>query len=170
MRYTSIKTTGMVWAFLGFALLAGAMLFVTRAHAEAAPAFSMPTTKAPVNLSALKGKVVYLDFWASWCTPCKKSFPWMKKIQAKYRDQGLVIIAANMDSNREKADAFIKQSSPNFTIAFDPDGKVAEQYQLVGMPSSYLIDKNGQLVGHHTGFREDDVENLEKQIRQLLTH
>lgn len=169
MRYSAIKAKGMVWAFLGLTLLAWSSVFATHAHAEAAPSFSMPTTKAPVSLASMKGKVVYLDFWASWCTPCKKSFPWMKKIQAKYRDQGLVIIAANMDSNREKADDFIQQSKPNFTIAFDPDGKVAEQYQLVGMPSSYLIDKNGQLIGHHTGFKEEDVAKLEQQIRSLLT-
>jgi len=148
-----------------FALL---LIFTPGIHAAPAPSFSMPTTKTPVSLAGLKGKVVYLDFWASWCSPCKKSFPWMKKMQEKYADQGLVIIAANMDQKRSKADEFIVQSQPNFLIAFDPDGTVAEQYQLVGMPSSYLIDRNGELKYSHAGFKEADMEILESQIRELL--
>ena len=150
------------------ALLALFVLFSTRAHAEAAPAFTLPTTKEKLSLASLKGKVVYLDFWASWCSPCKKSFPWMKKMQEKYGDQGLVIVAANMDQKREKADEFIASSKPNFLIAFDPEGAVAEKYQLVGMPTSYLIDRKGELHSSHAGFREEDMEKLEKHIRDLL--
>jgi len=92
----------------------------------------------------------------------------MKKMQAKYKDQGFVIVAANMDSQKEKADEFLAQSQPNFTIGFDPEGNVAEKYQVVGMPSSYLIDRNGELVFSHAGFREDDMEKLESHIRELL--
>jgi len=150
------------------ALLVIFAFFAARAHADAAPSFSMPSTKSTVSLAGLKGKVVYLDFWASWCSPCKKSFPWMKQMQEKYGDKGLVIVAANMDKERGKADEFIAKSKPNFMIAFDPEGEVAEKYQLVGMPSSYLIDRNGELKFSHAGFREEDMEKLETQIRNLL--
>lgn len=138
------------------------------AFADPAPDFNLPTTDAKVSLASLKGKVVYLDFWASWCTPCKKSFPWMQKMQDKYRDQGLVIVATNMDRKREKAESFLKDSKTNFVIAFDPEGSTAEKYQLVGMPSSYLIDRNGQLVFSHAGFRESDIDKLETVIRKQL--
>jgi len=149
-------------------LLVG-VIFAVQVQADPAPSFTMDTDKSKISLADLKGKVVYLDFWASWCSPCMKSFPWMKTMQDKYGDKGFVILAANMDKNREKADEFLAKSKPNFMIAFDPDGEVAEKYQLVGMPSSYLIDRNGELVFSHAGFKEEDMEKIEARIRDTLT-
>ena len=142
--------------------------FSTAVFAAAAPPFTLPTETDSVSLAKLSGKVVYLDFWASWCAPCRKSFPWMQELQSRYKDKGLVVIAVNLDKNNDKAKEFLKQFPNDFIVAFDPDGKVAEQYKVMGMPSSYLIDPKGQIYFSHIGFREADTDQLETQIRKLL--
>jgi len=136
--------------------------------AAEAPAFQLPTNAESVSLEKLRGKVVYLDFWASWCSPCRKSFPWMNEIQSKYKNKGLVVVAVNLDKSKDKADEFLNDFETNFTVAFDPEGKTAEDYKVMGMPSSYLIDRNGQLHMSHIGFRKSDTDKLETNIRELL--
>lgn len=143
-------------------------IFSPCSFAAEAPAFQLPTDGETVSLEKLRGKVVYLDFWASWCSPCRKSFPWMNQIQSKYKDKGLVVLAVNLDKSKDKADSFLKEFDRNFVVAFDPEGKTAENYKVMGMPSSYLIDRNGQLQMSHIGFRESDTDKLETHIRELL--
>lgn len=133
-----------------------------------APSFNLPTDNGNVSLDKLKGKVVYLDFWASWCIPCRKSFPWMKELQARYHDEGLVVVAVNLDKKKDKADEFLKHFSNNFIVAFDPDGKIAEKYKVMGMPSTYLINRKGQIALSHIGFRESDTDKLETKVRDLI--
>lgn len=135
---------------------------------EAAPAFKIPTAKGMVDLSELKGQVIYLDFWASWCTPCRKSFPWMNEMENKYKDDGLKIVAVNLDKTRDVIDKFLKRTPANFTIAYDPGGQLAQSYKLVGMPTSYLIDRLGHIQATHVGFRKKDQEKLEAKIKGLL--
>jgi thiol-disulfide isomerase/thioredoxin len=133
-----------------------------------APDFKIPSAKGMVELNKMKGKVVYLDFWASWCTPCRKSFPWMNELHKKYKDQGLEVIAVNLDKSREPIDQFLAKTPADFTIAYDPSGTVASTYKVSGMPSTYVIDKNGQLQVSHIGFREKDRDELEGVIKELL--
>lgn len=135
---------------------------------EPAPNFTLAGVKEEVTLAAQQGKVVYLDFWASWCTPCRQSFPWMNELQARFGNKGLKIIAINLDKDREQSQAFLDATKPTFTIAYDPDGKSAEAYRVMGMPSSYLIDRKGQLHSSHIGFRDKDKAALEQQIEELL--
>lgn len=134
----------------------------------AATGFSLPSDSGQVTLSEYSGKVVYLDFWASWCPPCRASFPWMNELQKKYGKQGLEIIAVNLDKDRSSIKEFIAATQPQFTIAYDPEGTLAERYEVMGMPSSYLIDRNGKLHSTHIGFRDKDKAKLEQQIIQLL--
>lgn len=136
---------------------------------DAAPDFTLPGIDAPVSLAEKKGHVVYLDFWASWCDPCRKSFPWMNQLKDRYGTQGLEIIAINLDKTRDKSKSFLAATLPRFTIAFDPQGETAERYQVMGMPSSYLIDRNGMIHHSHIGFRARDRATLESQIEELLT-
>ncbi len=151
-------------------ILALGVLCAPAAHAapSAAADFTLNGTNGTVELAKLKGQVVYLDFWASWCTPCRASFPWMNEMQQRYADRGLKIVAVNLDSENDKAREFISATHPNFTIAFDPEGKVAEQYEVMGMPSSYLIDRHGKLHSSHIGFRTRDRAELEKSIVEML--
>jgi len=152
--------------FLSFAMLLPAVAL----SADVAPGFELEGEKGSIKLSDYRGKVVYLDFWASWCGPCRKSFPWMNEIQARFKREGLRVIAVNVDAEREDANGFITQMSPNFDIAFDPAGEVAERYDLQGMPSAYLIDRKGQLRSVHMGFRNKDITMLEREIEMLLNN
>ena len=155
-----------------FALLSICLfLFISPTFAEEpAPDFTLPTfpDDAKISLQDFKGRVVYLDFWATWCPPCRKSFPWMDEMHARYNDAGLTIIAVSVDKKRELIEEFIKKMEPKFTIASDPGGDVARDYRLRGMPSSYLIDRNGQLVETHMGFRNKDKAKMEAAIQSLL--
>jgi thiol-disulfide isomerase/thioredoxin len=121
-----------------------------------------------VELEALKGKVVYLDFWASWCKPCVKSFPWMKKMKSKYKDQGFEVLAVNLDNEKKLGEDFAKKMQVNFLIGFDPEGDTASRYKLRGMPSSFLIGRDGKIYATHIGFRDEDKPKIEQAIKQLL--
>ena len=160
----------MMKRFSAVALLCAAAAFTpaTRA-ADAAPDFKLASAKGMVELSKLKGKVVYVDFWASWCTPCRKSFPWMNELHKKYKDQGLEVVAVNLDKSREPIDIFLAKTPADFTIAYDPSGTAAANYKVSGMPSSYVIDRSGQLQVSHLGFRDKDKEEIEAKIKELLT-
>lgn len=133
-----------------------------------APQFELPTASGKVHLSDFKGKVVYLDFWASWCSPCRKSFPWMNKMARLYGSKGLVVLAVNLDKDRDLAKRFLKDIPAKFTVAFDPEGTVADRYGVQAMPSSYLISRDGKLMQTHLGFRQDDVGEMERSLQKAL--
>jgi cytochrome c biogenesis protein CcmG, thiol:disulfide interchange protein DsbE len=121
-----------------------------------------------LDLNAFQGRVVYLDFWASWCGPCRQSFPWMEVLKDTYGPQGLEIVAVNLDRDRADADKFLHQFHPTFDLRFDPEGDLAERYKVQGMPSSMLIDRHGVTRFTHVGFRPVDVRLYEAQVRELL--
>ncbi len=133
-----------------------------------APDFKLEGKQKPVQLSDYRGQIVYLDFWASWCQPCRKSFSWMNKMQSLYGKEGFKVIAINLDESRKKADKFLQQIPANFAVAFDPRGNTAESYNVKAMPSSYIIDKNGNVVHANMGFRAKDEKKLEVKIRGLV--
>jgi thiol-disulfide isomerase/thioredoxin len=133
-----------------------------------APAVVLPADDGEFRLDAYRGKVVYLDFWASWCGPCKQSFPWMNSMQARYAEKGLVIVAVNVDTMRDDASRFLKQVPAQFRIAYDPKGEVAKLYAIKGMPSSFLIGRDGKVLSMHTGFNNGSREQLERAIAQAL--
>ena len=151
-------------------LVFGLMLLSHNSHAafNQAPDINLPGIDGEVRLEDLKGKVVYLDFWASWCKPCAKSFPWMHAIKQSYADRGFEVLAVNLDKDRKLADEFLKKMDVNFVVAFDENGKSAADYKLKGMPSSYLIGRDGKVYASHIGFRDNDREKLEQAIIKLL--
>jgi thiol-disulfide isomerase/thioredoxin len=136
--------------------------------ARPAPYFALQGNHGMISLDSLRGHVVYLDFWASWCDPCRKSFPWMEDLQRKYADKGLLVVAVNLDANSESADKFLAKHPVDFAVVFDPSGSVAKAYELKGMPSSYIIDQEGNVVSTHIGFQEKDAKTLENQLVELL--
>ncbi len=120
------------------------------------------------NLDSYRGKVVYLDFWASWCKPCQKSFPWMNRLQKKYPSDRFEVVTINLDRKREPMMRFLEKLPADFTIYHDPSGHIAESFKLQGMPTSYLIDRNGKPVKRHVGFYSDKTGEIEAEIEELL--
>ncbi len=122
-----------------------------------------------LDLSAHQGKVVMVDFWASWCGPCRQSFPWLNKMSAKYESQGLHIIGVNLDAESELAKQFLTEIPAEFEIMFDPEGNYASYYKLKAMPTSLLFDRSGKIASRHNGFLTDDTAEYETKLLSLLT-
>ncbi|MDR4517551.1 MAG: TlpA family protein disulfide reductase [Nitrosomonas sp.] len=120
------------------------------------------------NLQAFKGEVVYVDFWASWCPPCAQSFPFLNQLQQDFGEQGLRIIGVNLDEKITDADKFLSRHSAEFSIAADPTKQCAKDFDVIAMPSSYLIDREGVVRYIHRGFRPGETEELRMIVEQLL--
>ena len=121
-----------------------------------------------LDLAAHRGKVIYVDFWASWCGPCRKSFPWMQAMQRELGGRGLVVLTVNVDAERADAERFLAEYGGTLPVVFDTKGQLAELYKLQAMPSSFLIDRQGKIRFRHRGFREADPANYAAEIHQLL--
>ncbi|MEO8124672.1 MAG: TlpA disulfide reductase family protein [Burkholderiales bacterium] len=135
---------------------------------QAVPDISLPGATVAPKLSDLKGKVVYLDFWASWCGPCKQSFPWMNDMQKKYGAKGLQIVGVNLDAKRPDAERFLAENPALFALAYDAKGETARQVGVKGMPTSVLIGADGKVLAVHQGFREEDRAELEAKLVAAL--
>ena len=121
-----------------------------------------------IDWASYQGKVVLVDFWASWCEPCRQSFPWMQAMQQKYADQGLVIIAVNVDREPAKAAAFLQAHPANFAIHYDPEGRLAKQFNVQGMPSSFVLGRDGKPAAKHQGFFQAKQASYEAELVRLL--
>lgn len=131
--------------------------------------FEVETADGSLSAKELRGSVVYIDFWASWCAPCRESFPWMNEMHHRYKDKGLKIIAISLDKDRALSDEFLSDLPADFMIGFDPDGELARQFKLIGMPSAYILDRDGELVKKHVGFRNSKREEYEQSIKDILS-
>lgn len=159
-KYLSVAKVILLSAVIGFFSLQSSAKSL-----KPAPDFAVNDKQ---RLSDLQGKVVYLDFWASWCGPCRKSFPWMNELTEKYNEDEFVVISVNLDAERKAAQKFLAKYPAKFSITYDPEGVIAEQYQVMGMPSSYLINPQGQIAATHIGFRKKKVAKYQQQIEHLL--
>jgi len=132
--------------------------------------FSLPSLEGKQTISSknYKGKVMVVDFWASWCTPCKASFSAYNELMKKFASKGLVIIGINIDNDPEKAKEFLADNPANFLIASDSNKKVAEAYNLPTMPTAYIIDRSGEIVHTHAGYREGDIAAIQQEVEAAL--
>ncbi|MGZ5199426.1 MAG: TlpA family protein disulfide reductase [Telluria sp.] len=135
----------------------------------AAPAFKLPGRDgSTVSLDQLKGKTVYIDFWASWCGPCRKSFPWMNEMQSRYGGDKFAVIAIDVDSDSALARQFLAQHPASFTVAFDAKGATPQAFSVKGMPTSVLIGPDGKVLDVETGFNESQAAQREQMIRAAI--
>jgi thiol-disulfide isomerase/thioredoxin len=123
---------------------------------------------APVDLASYHGKVVLIDFWASWCPPCKTSFPALDALYREYASQGLDVLAVNLDERRRDAEDFLGAHPHRLTVLFDPKGASPVAFGVKGMPSSFLIDKSGHIRFTHMGYSGNVGESYRREIVELL--
>jgi len=121
-----------------------------------------------LNLEDYRGKVVIVDFWASWCVPCRRSFPWLDEMQKKYAADGLVVVGVNMDADQVDANNFLQAHPVDFRIVQDSEGILARRYDVIAMPSSYVIDRSGEIVVRHLGFKVARQQEYEATLLSVL--
>ena len=131
---------------------------------------SLTALAAPkaLDLSAYKGKVVMIDFWASWCGPCRQSFPWLNEMRTKKSSDDFVIIGINVDENTEDAKKFLAKVPADFDIIYDPEGDYASFYDIPGMPTTLIFDRDGKLQHKHAAFKLNKVAEYEALIDKAL--
>jgi thiol-disulfide isomerase/thioredoxin len=139
------------------------------AAGDAIPAFKLAGAGGTIESDSLRGRVLYVDFWASWCEPCRRSFPWLAHLQEQYGDKGLTVVAINLDQERKAADAFLGKYPAPFRVAFDPQGKSAGAFHVEAMPTSFLIGRDGRVLERHTGFDPKKAVEIEERIAKELT-
>lgn len=159
---------------LGVVALAAVVGALVVADAAADPPRKAPELRAPaedgreVTLSDLRGRVVLVDFWASWCVPCKTSFPALDAISREYGPRGVTVLAINVDERRRDADAFLASRPHAMAVLFDPKGASAAAFGVKGMPSSFLIDRDGVIRYTHMGYTTTVDAGYRQELAQLL--
>jgi thiol-disulfide isomerase/thioredoxin len=121
-----------------------------------------------LDLAGRPGKVVYIDFWASWCGPCAESFPFLDQLHKELRSRGFEVLGVNLDENPSDAKTFLSKRPVGFTLASDPDGRCPRVYGVQAMPSSYLVDRQGVIREVHRGFKAGDKKAIRDQVLLLL--
>lgn len=156
-------------------LLMAFLIFSTDSYAieegDECPAISGITFKGEeIDLSNYEGKVILVDFWASWCGPCRIAMPFMAEMYEKYKDNSFVVIAINLDKKKKNAEHYLKKldSKINFPIIWDKEAKYPEIFQIEAMPTSFLIDREGKIHYIHSGFTGADKEEYEEKIKSLI--
>lgn len=159
------------FGMLGIGLLLGVAHAAPQEDLRASAGISAPSNASlasEIRWADYQGKVVLIDFWASWCGPCRASFPWMNAMQKKYGAEGLVILAVNVDENPDNAAAFLREVPANFEVRYDPKGRLAEQFKVQTMPSSFILNRQGAPASKHLGFHLSEVGAYEQELQQLL--
>lgn len=135
----------------------------------AAPDFTLPgKVGEAVNLAKLKGQVVMLNFWASWCGPCRTEMPLLNEIYKKYKAAGFTLLGVNVDTDSKDAEKFLAQVPVSFPVLFDRENKVTQMYDVSAMPSTVFIDRKGNVRALHRGYKVGDESEYLNQIRALL--
>ena len=124
---------------------------------------------ASVDLAQYRGKVVYLDFWASWCAPCKLSFRFMNSLRSFYGPNDLVIVTVNMDHDRRAAEEFLRETNSTLAVAYDPQGRVAARYKVSAMPTSVLIGRDGRGRYVHRGYFDTKAAEYQQHVNALVS-
>jgi peroxiredoxin len=156
-----------------FVVAAAVLLLAARslmaAPPKTAPNIALPTADGTtVQLESFRGKVLLVDFWASWCPPCKISFPALDALYREHASQGFEVLAVNLDERRRDADSFLVDHPHRMTVLFDSKGASAVAFGVKGMPSSFLIDKSGNIRFTHMGYAGNVDESYRREIAQLL--
>jgi peroxiredoxin len=153
-------------------LILATALAAPAAHASAtvvATDFSLPSRDGgTVRLSELRGQVVMINFWASWCGPCRQEMPLLQQLYGKYEPLGFTLLGVNVEPDSTQAQDWLKKVSVSFPILFDRDNKVSEQFGVEAMPSTVLIDRDGNVRHVHRGYKPGDESAYADLVRSLV--
>lgn len=131
--------------------------------------FTLKSNKGKnVQLSDLRGRVVMLNFWASWCGPCRQEMPLLDKLSQRYEPAGFTLLGVNVEADQEAADALLKEIPVSFPVLYDPTSKVSKAYKVEAMPSTVMIDCDGNLNYLHRGYVPGDEKIYQKKIKELI--
>lgn len=134
-----------------------------------APDFTLASASGKnIKLSELRGEVVMVNFWASWCGPCREELPLLDALYQQYRDYGFTLLGVNVDENRAAADKLLEQIPVSFPVLYDPDSAVSELYQVDAMPSTILIDRDGNLRYLHRGYKPGYEDQYDAEVKALV--
>jgi peroxiredoxin len=134
-----------------------------------APAFTLSSSSGSnVSLAQYQGQVVMINFWASWCGPCRQEMPLLESIYKKYNKLGFTMIGVNVEPDSKAADEWLKATPVSFPILYDKDSKVSKLYDVSGMPSTVIIDRSGKLRMLHRGYKPGDENEYMDSIRALI--
>lgn len=122
-----------------------------------------------LRMADLRGKVVIVDFWASWCEPCREEMPVLERLYQRYEDRGLVVVGVSVDRALRNARGFLRRTRVSFPIIHDAGHRIADRYSPPTMPSSYIVDRRGVIRHVHEGFRSGDAQRMEREVRALLS-
>lgn len=134
-----------------------------------APDFTLASASGKnIKLSELRGEVVMVNFWASWCGPCREELPLLDALYQQYRDYGFTLLGVNVDENRGAADKLLEQIPVSFPVLYDPTSAVSELYQVDAMPSTILIDRDGNLRYLHRGYKPGYEDQYDAEVKALV--
>jgi peroxiredoxin len=156
-------------------LVIGALALIFSSNALAAeegapaPDFTLKTLDGSnLKLSEQRGTVILLNFWASWCGPCRTEMPLLDDLYQEYRDYGFTVLGVNLDENRDQADRLLDKIPVTFPVLFDPQNSTSETYGVDAMPTTVLIDRNGVVRHHHRGYKDGYMDKYEDQVKALV--
>ncbi len=161
--------------FIRHMLVVMALILSPWAHSEIhelsgpAPDFTLPSEKGDsIKLSDFKGQVVMLNFWASWCAPCREEMPLLEELHQKYKRLGFTVLGVNVDVNSKAAQPLLQEFNISFPIGYDKKSKVSGLYNVGAMPSTFMVDRQGKLRYLHLGYQAGQEKNYDQHIRQLI--
>lgn len=147
----------------------GTSLVTQAAQKVTAPDFTLKSISGEnKRLSDYRGNIVLLNFWASWCVPCRAEMPVLDSIHKKYEPLGFVVLGVNVDQKSEKAIKYLKDTPVNFPVLYDPTGKVSKLYNVSAMPSTAIIDRDGNVRYIHPGYKDGDDDKYRAKIKELM--
>jgi peroxiredoxin len=158
------------WTKLGLMVVTLVVMATANAGGNSmAPDFSLPARGgSTVDLSQFKGQVVMINFWASWCAPCRQEMPLLESMYKKYKPLGFTLLGVNVEPDQKDAENFLKQTPVSFPVLFDAKSKVSGLYNVEGMPTTVFIDRKGNVRLLHESYKPGDENLYLDQIRTLL--